>query len=132
MKCSKKLLAAVLSVLMICGVGAAAVYASAEAGSDDNTAPTDLISTAFTDVPVDAWYANEVNWCRENGIMSGTSETEAIFDPDVTMNRAMLATVLHRVEGSPVVNYLMTFSDVEEETWYPHFSAKASQSYDRT
>ena len=106
MKYSKKLLAITLSVLMICGIGAAAVYAAPNVGSDDNTAPTDSVSTVFTDVPVGAWYAKEAAWCQENGIMSGTSETGTTFSPDVTMSRAMLATVLHRVEGSPVVLYL--------------------------
>ncbi len=63
-----------------------------------------LISAAaaeapFTDVPSDAWYAEGVNWCRENGIISGTSDTA--FSPDAAMTRAMLAVVLHRIAGSP-------------------------------
>jgi len=47
----------------------------------------------FTDVPSDAWYAEGVNWCREKGIISGTSETA--FSPDAAMTRAMLAVVFH-------------------------------------
>ena len=118
MKRNKKLLALVLSVLMVCGIGAAAVYAATDTGGDDNTAPTDSGSMVFTDVPVGAWYADEVKWCQENGIMGGATETGTIFNPDGTMTRGMLATVLHRVEGSPVVNYLMTYPDVREGTWY--------------
>ena len=47
MKCSKKLLALALSVLMICGIGVAAVYAASDAGGGNNTAPTnsDIIPT---------------------------------------------------------------------------------------
>ena len=70
----------------------------------------------FTDVSADSWYAQAAVWCQENGIMSGTSETT--FGPDVTMTRSMLAAILHRAEGSPAVNYLMIFPDVDEESWY--------------
>ena len=86
MKYRRKWLALALSVLMICGIGAAVVYAAADAGGD-NTAPAGSDSTGFTDVPVGAWYADEVKWCQENGIMSGTSETEATFAPDVKIKR---------------------------------------------
>ena len=72
--------------------------------------------TGFVDVPTDAWYAEAVAWCRENGIMSGTSESE--FSPDEPMSRAMLATVLWRRENSPLVDHTMDFSDVQTDTWY--------------
>lgn len=72
--------------------------------------------TGFVDVPTDAWYAEAVAWCRENGIMSGTSESE--FSPDEPMSRAMLATVLWRRENSVRVGHTMDFSDVQTDTWY--------------
>lgn len=72
-------------------------------------------SAGFSDVPADAWYAEAVDWCKEHGIMSGTSAAE--FSPDRIMTRAMLATVLYRVAGSPAASGPAQFSDVAEGSW---------------
>ena len=70
----------------------------------------------FSDVEKDAWYAEAVRFCREKGLMSGVSDTQ--FEPEGTLTRAQLAAILWRQEGSPVVNYLMRFSDVPDGEWY--------------
>ena len=70
----------------------------------------------FGDVEKNAWYAEAVRFCREKGLMSGVSDTR--FEPEETLTRAQLAAILWRQEGSPVVNYLMRFSDVPEGEWY--------------
>lgn len=72
--------------------------------------------TAFADVPADAWYAEAVAYCQQNGIMSGTTDTT--FAPEATLTRAMLVTILWRQAEKPVVNYLMQFSDVPEGQWH--------------
>ena len=72
--------------------------------------------TGFSDVAADAWYADAVEYVRDNGLMSGTSATT--FAPEGTMTRAMLVTALWREAGSPVVNYAMDFDDVDEDQWY--------------
>ena len=77
-----------------------------------------VANAAFDDVPSGAWYEDAVNWCQENGIMGGTSETAAIFEPDTTMSRAMLATVLYRQSGSPAAGTGPAFSDWTRGTWY--------------
>ena len=41
------------------------------------------VNTGFSDVAADAWYVEAAFWCRENGIMSGTSGTA--FSPNTTM-----------------------------------------------
>lgn len=64
----------------------------------------------FSDVPADAWYAEAVQYVYENGLMTGTSDTT--FSPDLTTSRSMIATILWRMAGSPVVNYAMDFADV--------------------
>ena len=69
----------------------------------------------FTDVPAGAWYEEAVNWCSDHGIMSGSG---ASFEPDDTMSRAMLATVLYRVDGSPATESGEMFSDVPAGMWY--------------
>lgn len=81
--------------------------------------------TGYADVPADAWYADAAVYCREYGIMSGTSDTT--FDPNTTMSRAMLATVLYRMAGSPVVNGDSGFTDVSPTAYYSDAVAWASQ-----
>ena len=72
--------------------------------------------TGYSDVDAGAWYAESVTWCRENNLMAGVGGGR--FAPDSTLTRAMLAAVLWRQAGSPVVNYLMRFNDVPEGQWY--------------
>ena len=72
--------------------------------------------TGFSDVDANAWYAEAVMYCREHGLMAGVGGKQ--FAPDSSLTRAMLVSVLWRQAGSPVVNYLMQFSDVPEGRWY--------------
>ena len=50
------------------------------------------------------------------GLMEGTRATA--FSPDEPFTRGMLATILWRLEESPVVNYTLSFNDVAEGQWY--------------
>lgn len=70
----------------------------------------------FTDVPSGAWYAEGVGYAYEHGLMNGISDTT--FAPDLTTSRAMIATILWRLEGSPKVNYTEKFDDVASGAWY--------------
>ncbi|MCM1233093.1 MAG: S-layer homology domain-containing protein, partial [Ruminococcus flavefaciens] len=71
--------------------------------------------TGYTDVDAGHPYAEAIQYCREHGLMNGVGNGR--FDPDGTLDREMLATVLWRLENEPVVNYLMQFSDVSD-SWY--------------
>lgn len=73
-------------------------------------------SLPFTDIADNAWYADAVRYVYKHGLMAGTSATT--FAPDVTTSRAMIATILWRMAGSPVVNYAMTYTDVAQGQWY--------------
>lgn len=64
-----------------------------------STGVTARASSAFNDVPDGIWYDEGVEWCRQTGIMNGTSDTD--FSPEAHMSRAMLATVLYRATGVP-------------------------------
>ena len=79
-------------------------------------APIEDETADFSDVPADAWYAEAVQYVYENGLMTGTSDTT--FSPDLTTSRSMIATILWRMAGSPVVNYAMDFADVSADQWY--------------
>lgn len=71
---------------------------------------------AFADVPADAYYADAVAWAVKEGITSGTSATT--FTPNASCTRAQMVTFLWRANGSPVVNYAMSFTDVPADAYY--------------
>lgn len=85
---------------------------------NDNDTPNTEIpwQNPFHDVNESDWFYEDVKFMSEKDIMIGTDDT--IFAPDATLTRAMLVTVLWRLEGEPVVDYIMPFADVESEQWY--------------
>ena len=69
----------------------------------------------FDDVSREKWYFDNVSFAYANKLFSGVEET--VFAPDAAMTRAMLVTVLWRLEGKPAaVN--SAFTDVAEDEWY--------------
>ena len=81
-------------------------------GGNDNDCP----SKQFTDVDLHAWYHSAVDYAVENQLMNGVSETK--FDPNGSTTRAMLATILYRMEKSPKVTGENPFTDVKAGQWY--------------
>lgn len=70
----------------------------------------------FKDVASTDWFAGSVKYVYENKLMLGVSDTG--FAPKETMTRAMFATVLYRMAGSPSVDGLsVSFKDVKESSW---------------
>lgn len=72
---------------------------------------------AFADVSADAPYAMAVAWCAEKGLMNGV-EDGTNFDPNGSMTRSMLATILYRQAGEPEVNGTPDFTDAKSGLWY--------------
>ena len=70
----------------------------------------------FYDVPNDAYYYEAVKWAVESGVTGGVGNS--LFAPNQPCTRAQIVTFLWRVAGSPVVNYLMPFTDVDEGAYY--------------
>ena len=70
----------------------------------------------FYDVSNDAYYYEAVKWAVENGITGGVGNS--LFAPNQPCTRAQIVTFLWRAAGSPVVNYLMPFTDVDEGAYY--------------
>ena len=70
----------------------------------------------FTDVSEKDWFYGDVMFVYENGLMLGTSKT--LFSPHGTATRGMMATILWRMEGSPIPKGKNSFTDVEAGKWY--------------
>ncbi len=70
----------------------------------------------FTDVHETDWFYNDVLFVYEEGLFAGTSDTT--FSPNASMTRAMLVTVLYRLEGEPAVSGRSGFSDVTFNSYY--------------
>ena len=74
------------------------------------------VTLPFTDVAADSWYYDSVAYVYEKGLMGGTGD--GLFAPDLTTSRAMIVTILYRLENSPAVTTSAGFTDVATDTWY--------------
>ncbi|MGN0968557.1 MAG: S-layer homology domain-containing protein [Oscillospiraceae bacterium] len=69
----------------------------------------------FRDVP-GHWAEDSIAFCASRGIFNGVGDN--LFAPSAAMNRAMFATVLYRLAGSPAVSSTDGFKDVADDIWY--------------
>ncbi len=72
------------------------------------------VSDIFIDIAPDAWYKDAIQYAYDNGLMTGVSATE--FDPEATTTRAMIVSILARLEGVESAQ-AAGFADVTDE-WY--------------
>lgn len=72
--------------------------------------------TPFTDLSSTDWYYGSVTYAYERGLLSGVSADS--FAPNTPVTRAMLATILYRLAGSPSMTADSPFTDVPEGQWY--------------
>ena len=70
----------------------------------------------FGDVKSADWFYNDVKYVYEKGMMAGTAAD--VFAPNATTTRAMIVTILYRLEGSPAVTGTSSFVDVPAGQWY--------------
>jgi hypothetical protein len=84
----------------------------AEAAYEKITQGTD---SGFVDVK-DHWAANAINFVVKENLFKGTSDTT--FEPNATMTRAMMVTVLWRLAGQPEVTTFADFADVADDAYY--------------
>ncbi|MBQ1302889.1 MAG: S-layer homology domain-containing protein, partial [Firmicutes bacterium] len=68
----------------------------------------------FTDVDITQWYHLDLDYVLNKGMMNGTSDTT--FEPQSTTNRAMIVTILWRLEGEPKAKE-SAFTDLTQD-WY--------------
>ena len=90
--------------------------------TQDKTEPTEPTAekpifdeTTFADVKRENWYFDAVKYVYENNLFKGTGNG---FEPDLPVTRAMLITVLHRLDNSPAALADISFSDVKDDAWY--------------
>lgn len=86
----------------------------------------DCPSARFTDVKQDGWYHEAIDYVVEEGMMNGISDT--LFAPNDSTTRAMIATILWRLEGSPEVDASMDYQDVVAGSWYEEAVRWATQA----
>ena len=80
---------------------------------------TNIWNNPFEDVFESDWFYDDVMFVYTNGLMFGTSIKPMLFSPNMALSRAMIVTVLYRLEGSPDVKGLNNpFDDVPEDEWY--------------
>ena len=84
----------------------------------DNKKPASKpeVKLPFTDVSTSDWFYDDVAFVYENGLFSGTDSRS--FSPNASMTRAMLVTVLYRLEGEPTVTGRSSFTDVRSGAYY--------------
>ena len=70
----------------------------------------------FDDVSRSDWFYDDVRYVYENGIMDGTGAYR--FAPNAQLTRAMIVTILYRMDGSPAMSGASDFKDVDSGMWY--------------
>ena len=78
----------------------------------------------FTDIPSGAWYRDAAEYVYRKGMMAGDGSLDR-FNPEGVMTRAMVVTILHRMEGEPKIQ-AAAFTDVAAGQWYTEAIAWAS------
>ena len=74
------------------------------------------IELPFTDTPEEAWYREAIEYVFERELMTGKNETT--FAPDENLARAQFAVILHRMNGTPEMEFEAKFPDVATGIWY--------------
>lgn len=71
----------------------------------------------FVDVSSTDTYNEALQYMYEHAYISGTSETK--FSPDLSTSRAMIVTILWRMDGKPNADYdLKNFQDIDSKAYY--------------
>ncbi|MBQ8524099.1 MAG: S-layer homology domain-containing protein [Clostridia bacterium] len=99
---AKRLLSMILSLVMLASVFVLGTTAA-------EVSP-------YKDVNTSRWSYADLMYVTEKGLMNGTTADK--FAPAETMTRAMVVTVLYRLQGEPETQYKATFTDVKNNKWF--------------
>ena len=136
---AEKSVHAVLGSVSLTGCG---LYASGHSGNSAKTVSqtagldaletvsqqsgvTLLAASGFADVRTEAVCQQDVLFCTNAGLMTGTGKNA--FSPDRAMTRAMLVTVLWRMAGSPAAQGTGGFTDLKAD-WYRQAAVWGAQN----
>ncbi len=78
--------------------------------------PMTVTPAGFSDVSPDDWFWEGVNLIASAGLMQGVSQN--LFAPYVTTTRAMIVTILYRLENLPAVLGVNPYTDVAPGAYY--------------
>ena len=81
------------------------------------------ITTSFSDVPADAWYAKAVNTLSSLGMLGGYPD--GTYRPDAPITRAEFAAVALAFANEPAAAGC-SYTDVSADSWYYTYVAQAS------
>ena len=73
-------------------------------------------SRSFRDLDTTKWYHEAIDTMLNEGLMNGTGN--GLFEPNATLTRAMLVTILWRSEGKPTAADPTPFTDVPAGAYY--------------
>ncbi len=73
-------------------------------------------ASPYKDVKKSWWSYPQIMYVTENGYMNGTGGGK--FEPQGTMTRAMVVTVLYRFQNEPEVEFKAKFKDVKAKDWF--------------
>ena len=90
----------------------------------DNNNQT-ISSGTFTDVKSDDWFSGAIEFVHKKNLMKGVSDNE--FAPNENLSRAMIVTILYRMENEPSASF-NKFGDVNADEWYGAAVAWASEN----
>ncbi len=76
----------------------------------------DCPSRSFRDLDTNKWYHEAIDTMLREGLMNGTGN--GLFEPNGTLTRAMLVTILWRSEGKPAASAQTSFTDVPAGAYY--------------
>jgi len=110
---TKRILSILLAVLMLVGAMMTVTVTAAE-------------ESPYVDVKPKRWSFADIMYVTENGLMNGTGE--GIFSPAETMTRAMVITVLYRLQGEPKIHFTTNFTDVKADKWYSNAVTWAAEN----
>ena len=79
--------------------------------------PEQELTSTFSDVSSDAWYADSIAWATENGIVSGYGSGQ--FGPNDSITREQFAVMLWKYAGSPKASgQNLDFTDADQASGY--------------
>ncbi|MBQ6676682.1 MAG: S-layer homology domain-containing protein [Clostridia bacterium] len=109
----KRLISLLIALVMLSAAIAAAI-------------PVSAAKTDFPDVEDGRWSEASIAYAVKEGYMNGVGG--GLFDPEGSLTRAMVATVLWRREGSPAPTAPSGFEDVRDGEWYTDAVAWAKEA----